>query len=77
MTKEIEQHLSTSYYMSKKQIMVNNFLGGLSWGFGTVVGATIVVAFLIWLLSFFIFIPGINDIIKQAQPVNRVNPLQK
>ena len=33
------------------RIMLNNFLGGLAWGFGTVVGATLLVAIAIWIIA--------------------------
>ncbi len=43
--------------------MISNFLGGLSWGLGTVIGATVVVAILISVLRFFNFIPGLDQIL--------------
>jgi hypothetical protein len=67
MTKEIKEHLSANGYLSKRQIMLNNFLGGLAWGLGTVIGATIVVAILFSILGQFGFIPGVNDLLNQAQ----------
>ena len=48
--------------MKRKDIIINNFLGGLAWGFGTVVGATIVVAIVFGILRQFNFIPGIKSI---------------
>lgn len=60
MTLEIEKHISANMNMSKKQIMMANFLGGLSWGFGTVVGASVVVAILGYVLSIF----GVFEIFK-------------
>lgn len=59
-TKQIEKHLSANMNMSKRQIMVANFLGGLSWGFGTVIGASVVVAVIGYILSLF----GIVDFFK-------------
>lgn len=50
-THQIESHLRANMNMSKKDIMVGNFLGGLAWGLGTVVGATLVVAILIYSLK--------------------------
>ncbi len=37
--------------LSKRDIIVANFLGGLAWGLGTVVGATIIAAALIYSLN--------------------------
>ncbi len=48
--------------MGKKDIMVANFLGGLAWGLGTVIGATIVAAILISILKYFYFVPGLDQI---------------
>ncbi len=36
---------------SATRLMFNNFLSGLAWGFGTIVGATVVFALVIFLLS--------------------------
>jgi hypothetical protein len=34
-----------------RRIMLNNFLGGISWGIGTFVGATLVVGLVLWTLN--------------------------
>lgn len=64
MTPQIEKHLKANMNMSKKNIMVANFLGGLAWGLGTVLGATIVAAVLIAILRLFNFIPGLSQILE-------------
>jgi Domain of unknown function (DUF5665) len=33
------------------RMMLNNFLGGISWGIGTFVGATLVVGIVVWILG--------------------------
>ena len=66
MTPEIETHLKANGNLTKRKIMLNNFLGGLSWGVGTVIGATIVVGILFSFLHLFGFIPGINDFLNQT-----------
>ena len=48
--------------MSRKDIMLNNFLGGLAWGFGTVVGAGVVVAIIGSILRSL----GLFDVIKTS-----------
>ena len=50
-THQIETHLKENMNLSKKDIMISNFLGGLAWGLGTVVGATLVAAILIYSLK--------------------------
>lgn len=37
--------------LSKKQIMLANFLGGLSWGVGSVIGASVIIAIVGTILS--------------------------
>lgn len=44
MTTQTERHLTSNMNISKKDIIIGNFLGGLAWGFGTVIGASVVVA---------------------------------
>lgn len=51
MTEEIDKHLSANMNLSKKQIMLANFLGGLSWGVGSVIGASVIIAIVGTILS--------------------------
>jgi hypothetical protein len=49
--------------LKKRQIIMYNFLGGLSWGIGTVIGATVVVAIIgaiLHSLGLFDFFKGIT-----------------
>lgn len=61
----------TRIYISTGKVMWNNFLGGLAWGFGTVLGATLVVGILIFVLSQLGNIPFfgnfVNSILDQIQ----------
>ncbi|MBI2019754.1 hypothetical protein HYS95_03770 [Candidatus Daviesbacteria bacterium] len=41
-----------------------NFLGGLAWGLGTVIGATIIAAVVIAILRAFNFIPGLDQLLE-------------
>lgn len=47
--------------MSRKQIIVNNFIGGISWGLGATVGLAIVLAILGFVLGKVDFVPIIGD----------------
>lgn len=53
----------TKIYLSPLKLMRNNFLGGLAWGFGTVLGATIVVALVLIILGKLNTVPYIGDFI--------------
>ena len=55
-------------YIKKKDIVVGNFLGGLAWGVGSVIGATIVVAILLGILGQLNFIPGVADLVNSIKP---------
>lgn len=50
-------------YIDAKQSYKNSFIKGIFSGFGGVIGATIVVAILIWLLSFFNSLPLIGPFV--------------
>ncbi|MBU1000679.1 hypothetical protein KKE78_04775 [Patescibacteria group bacterium] len=63
-TPQIEKHLKANMNMRKKDIIIANFLGGLAWGLGTVIGATIVAAVIISALRLFNFIPGLDQILQ-------------
>lgn len=55
----------------KKEILLNNFLGGISWGLGATVGVSVIVSILIFILHYIGFIPIIGnfatDITKYVQ----------
>lgn len=65
MSDPIIDHLTAHGFLQIRKIMLNNFLGGLAWGFGSVIGATIFVIILISLLRLFNFIPGVNDFAEE------------
>ncbi|KKS14251.1 hypothetical protein A2617_00975 [Candidatus Daviesbacteria bacterium RIFOXYD1_FULL_41_10] len=47
----VENHLTASANMKKKDIMIGNFLGGLAWGVGSVIGASVIVGILFYILK--------------------------
>lgn len=67
-TPQIEKHLKANMNMSKKEIIMANFLGGLAWGLGTVVGASAVVAILGYILNLF----GVFDFLKNLPPAPQI-----
>lgn len=52
-TPQIHQHLTANARIRKRDILISNFLGGLAWGFGTVIGASVVVAIIGAILKHF------------------------
>lgn len=61
------EELFNDYYDDRRNIYKVNFFRGIFFGLGSVLGATVVVALIVWLLSFFVNIPGIGETFQQAQ----------
>lgn len=62
---ELGRRLENVYltgYISRTEMLKISFLKGIATGFGGVVGATIVVALLLWVLSLFDSLPFIGPI---------------
>ena len=51
--------------LSRRQIIVNNFLGGISWGLGTTIGLSVFFAILGVIISRVDLIPIIGDWVSQ------------
>lgn len=56
----------TAVYRSKTQMMSANVLGGIAWGFGSVIGATIVVTLLLVVLNFLGDVPLIGNFVNNV-----------
>jgi hypothetical protein len=61
----------TRVHLPTGKVILNNFLGGLAWGVGTVLGATVIVALIILLLSKLSVIPVVGNFF-----INILNQLQ-
>jgi hypothetical protein len=61
------EELFNDFYDDRRNIYKMNFFRGIFFGLGSVLGGTIIVALVIWILSFFVHIPGIGDAVQQAQ----------
>lgn len=44
-----------------------NFVRGIFFGLGSVLGGTVVVALIVWAMSFFVNIPWIGDTVQNTQ----------
>lgn len=69
------EEMFNDYYDDRRSIYKMNFIRGLFFGLGSVLGATVIVALVIWILSFFVQIPGIGGAAQQAQ--NQLESHQK
>ena len=65
MSEQVRNHLTANGYLRKRDIILGNFLGGLAWGLGSVLGASIIVAALLGILGSVNFVPGVGDITNQ------------
>jgi hypothetical protein len=70
--KAILEDLFYDFNRNRHQVYVMNFLRGIFFGVGSVLGGTVVIAVLLWLLSLLVNIPGgIGDLVHFI--VNTVN----
>lgn len=61
------EEIFNDYYEDRRNIYKMNFFRGIFFGFGSVLGATVVVALLLWALSFFVDLPFVGDAAQQAK----------
>lgn len=61
----ILEDLFYDFHRSRRQVYLMNFFRGIFFGVGSVIGGTLVVALVLWLLSLLTDIPGgVGDFIK-------------
>ncbi|MBW3568920.1 hypothetical protein KY385_02205 [Candidatus Parcubacteria bacterium] len=63
----IAEVLTKAEHIDRKQLLLQNFLRGIFFGAGSVLGATVLIALLLWILSLFDFIPFIGPIIENTK----------
>lgn len=61
------EYLLAAGYVSKKRLYIENFMRGIFFSAGSIIGAAIVVTILLWVLSLLDSVPFINDIVENAQ----------
>ena len=59
--------LFTKDYISQKQLYLQNFLRGIFFGAGGVIGATVLVAIIVWSLSLFDETPLIGPLVDNVR----------
>jgi hypothetical protein len=63
--KAILEDLFFDFHSSRKQVYWFNFVRGVFFGIGSIVGGTLVLALVLWILGFLVGIPGgIGDFIQ-------------
>ncbi len=71
-TPQIHRHLTANMDIKKKDIMVGNFLGGLFWGVGSVIGAGVAVAIIGYALSLLGVFRAVAGFIQQAPQIQQL-----
>ena len=61
------EELFNDYYLHRRQVYKMNFFRGIFFGLGSILGGTIVVALLVWMMSFFVNFPLVGDYLQDAQ----------
>jgi hypothetical protein len=61
------EELFNDFYDDRRNIYKMNFFRGIFFGLGSVLGGTVVIAALVWILSFFVDLPYIGPSLQQAQ----------
>ena len=60
--------------LSKKQIIINNFIGGISWAIGATIGAAIIVTIITFILKEINVIPFIGNFTSQITNYVQTHP---
>ena len=61
----VMEGLFYDFHRSRQQVYWMNFVRGIFFGVGTVVGGTLVIAIVVWLLSLLVDIPGgVGDFVQ-------------
>ena len=69
------EDLFNNMYAQRKKVYKMNFFRGIFFAVGSIIGGTIVIALIIWLLSLFVNLPVIGDYFKDAQhSIQNSNP---
>lgn len=61
------EDLFENYYGRRHEIYMMNLVRGIFFGFGSVIGGTIVVALVLWILSILNYVPFLDGIINSVQ----------
>jgi hypothetical protein len=65
--RDVFEEFFNDYYKRRRQVYHMNLVRGIWFGFGSVLGGTLLITLLLWILSFFHQIPFLNDIIDSIQ----------
>ena len=61
------ENLFYDFNRNRNQVYQMNFIRGIFFGLGSVLGGTVIAALIVWILTFFVDIPGVGESIEQVQ----------
>lgn len=61
------EDLFYDFNRSRGEVYKMNFIRGIFFGLGTVIGGTVIIAITVWILSFFVQLPGVGQPIEKFQ----------
>ena len=64
--KALLEELFNDYYKNRHKVYRMNLMRGIFFGFGSVLGGTLVIAIIVWLFSLFVDIPFIGEFFQKT-----------
>ena len=64
---ELLDDIFDDLYRNRPRVYKVNFVRGIFFGLGSALGGTVIVALIVWILTFFIQIPGVGSFLDDAQ----------
>ena len=61
------EYLLAAGYVNRKKLYYENFMRGITFSVGSIIGATVVITLILWVLSAFDTAPFIGHIVKSIQ----------
>ncbi len=61
------EQLFQDHYKNRLNIYKVNFFRGIAFGFGSVIGATVVVALILWVMSWFVDLPFLGNLFHETR----------
>lgn len=65
--KAFMHELFNDYYLNRGEVYKMNFIRGVFFGLGSVLGGTVVISLLVWILSFFVDFLVVGEFLQNAQ----------
>lgn len=66
MPQTVQPYEKSSRKISKKELMYNNFIGGIFWAFGVTIGLSLIFFILVFLSKYVSFVPVVGDFLSDV-----------